>query len=134
MGRTLAKWFDGFLLDCDARREDPLFYYRSEDHWETAIGLHILPEYQESNAAAVEIAVWQGHRQREYVLTDNERAQMYSRCVPALAAAYPRWKQIVLRATRLNEILRVGSLNARLGELGFTQMTAGEDKATWCRR
>ena len=57
---SIKEWPDGYLLSMDPRREDPLFYYMKRDDWEHAIGLEVLPLYEERAAVEVTISVWAG--------------------------------------------------------------------------
>jgi hypothetical protein len=48
---VLKGWPDGYMLDMDPRREDPLFYYRTED-WSEAIG------FDREDHPAADAALW----------------------------------------------------------------------------
>lgn len=93
---TLERWSDGYVLDMDPRREDPLFYYRREDDWSGAIGLEVLPLYRERDSEEIELSVFEDHRERELRLSDTERQLLYVRAVPALAGRHDRWKRMLL--------------------------------------
>ena len=70
---TIQAWPDGYSLDMDSRRQDPLFYYRNGDDWENAIGFEVLPLYEERSARDVSISVWAGHRDRDPWPVDSPR-------------------------------------------------------------
>lgn len=117
----LKRWSDGYVLNIDSRREDPLYYYMREDDWSGAVGLEVQPLYYDGEASTVEIAVFRNHRQREQALGDTGREELYLRALPALAAHHDGWKQVLLRATNLELILESGSLTREMRNLGFSQ-------------
>jgi hypothetical protein len=116
----LESWSDGYVLDLDPRREDPLFYYRLGYDWAHAVGFEVLPLYEERTAEEVEISVFCRHRQRERGLSAEVRAAMYARVVPALAAYHDRWRRILLRGEDLETVLSNGAALRELWRLGFT--------------
>ena len=131
---TIQTWPDGYHLDMDSRREDPLFYYMTGDDWESAIGLEVLPLYEERTALEVSISVWAGHRDREAALDSGEREQMYVRSISALAAYHDRWGEIRLVAEDLAAILETGAMSLELNRLGFSQAPSSTpDAVTWIR-
>ena len=130
---TLERWSDGYILDMDPRREDPLFYYRREDDWFEAIGFEVLPLYRERDSAEIEISVYEEHRKREFELNEPERELMYVRAVPAFAGRHDRWKRMLLKAHDLVVVLRSGSLADGLLQVGFIQGPTDEDNVLWTR-
>ncbi|MCL7961162.1 MAG: hypothetical protein M8861_13295 [marine benthic group bacterium] len=130
----IKEWPDGYLLSMDSRREDPLFYYMKEDDWEHAIGLEVLPLYEERTALRVSISVWEGHRDREAALTARDREQMYVRSLSALAAYHDRWGEIRLVAEDIAAVLESGAMANELKRLGFSMTPSSiPDSVTWTR-
>lgn len=131
---TLEKWPDGYVLTRDPRREDPLFYYRQEGTWAGAVGFHVLPQYEESDAPEVSISVFVDHLAREQSLDMDDRRQMYVRVIPALAAHHDVWKRLVLRAQDLTAVLEGDALGRRLSDFGFSRVERLEPHAAeWWR-
>jgi len=131
---TIQTWPDGYLLSMDSRREDPLFYYLYGDDWENAIGLEVLPLYEERSAPEVSISVWSGHRDREAALDPQERELMYVRSLSALAAYHERWDEIRLVAENIAGILESGALAHELKRQGFTlTLSSNPDSVAWTR-
>ena len=129
----LERWPDGFILDMDPRREDPLYYYRREDDWSGAIGFEVLPLYRERDSEQVELSVFEGHRERELELSDTERELLYSRAVPALAGRHDSWKRISLKAVSLGVVLGSGSLADGMLQVGFVQGATDDRIVLWTR-
>lgn len=131
---SIKEWPDGYLLSMDPRREDPLFYYMKRDDWEHAIGLEVLPLYEERAAVEVTISVWVGHRDREAALAARDRELMHVRSLSALAAYHDRWAEIRLVAENMAEIMESGALANELKRLGFSQTpSVTPDSITWTR-
>jgi len=131
---SIKEWPDGYLLGMDPRREDPLFYYMKGDDWEHAIGLEVLPLYEERTALEVTISVWAGHRDRETSLEAREREQMYDRSLPALAAYHDRWREIRLVAENIAAITESGVLANEMQQLGFSPTRSSTpNSVTWTR-
>lgn len=131
---TIEKWPDGYILDMDSRREDPLFYYRQEDDWVEVVGFQVEPLYEEREAERVEISVFADHRKREIGLAESKREEIYVRVVPSLVARHERWNHVRLTGTDLEVVLRSGSLSYEMTQLGFErQSTEGRDDALWSR-
>jgi hypothetical protein len=131
---SIQEWPDGYLLSMDPRREDPLFYYMEGDDWEHAIGLEVLPLYEERTAPGVSISVWEGHRDREAALAARDREQMYVRSLSALAAYHDRWHEIRLVTEDIAAILGSGALANELVRLGFSMTPSSiPDSVTWTR-
>jgi hypothetical protein len=133
---VIESWPDGWILNMDPRREDPLFYYLHGDDWSHAIGIQVLPLYQERTAPRVAISVFSKHRDREMSLDTAERERMYERALPALAARHESWSEIRLTATDLPAILKSGSVARELERLGFRKAASPDpepDSVTWSR-
>jgi hypothetical protein len=131
---TLEKWSDGYDLNMDPRREDPLFYYRPASGWDDVIGFEVLPLYEERSAGEVTISVWKDHRDREASLEPEARELMYVRCVPSLAAYHDSWQVIRLVGEDLEAVLASGELEGAMNRHGFSLAPAStEDSATWAR-
>jgi hypothetical protein len=131
---AIQEWPDGYLLSMDPRREDPLFYYMRGDDWEHAIGLEVLPLYEERTAPRVSISVWAGHRDREDALDARKREQMYVRSLSALAGYHGRWHEIRLVTEDIAAILESGALTNELKRLGFSLTPSSTpNSVTWTR-
>ena len=131
---TIKEWPEGYLLSMDPRREDPLFYYMRGDDWERAIGLELLPLYEERTAPRVSISVWAGHRDRETALAARDREQMYVRSLSALVTYHERWSEIRLVAENIDEIMKAGTLANELKRLGFSLTPSSTpNSVTWTR-
>ena len=131
---TIQRWEDGYILDMDPRREDPLFYYRREDDWSEVIGFEVLPLYEERTAERVEISVFADHRGREMELETSRREEVYVRVLPALIAHHESWKHVLLRGDDLEVVLESGSLLRELRRLGFDpEIREGSDGVLWSR-
>src|SRR5262245_39846378 len=107
-----AKWNDGYVLDTDPRREDPLYYYMRGSDWGSALGLRVEPAYQEHKATKVCICVFREHEAREAGMQPTERKEMYSRIIPVLVTRFPKWSQITLRSAYLSDLMEGGYLSA----------------------
>lgn len=101
----IAKWSDGYVVDIDPRREDPLFYYVKDGAWGTAIGFEADALYEEHRAREVALQVWQKHTALEASLEEEERKLMYVRAIPALAAHFRNWQRVTVRGGKLTAIL-----------------------------
>lgn len=87
----LSKWDDGFRIDTDPRREDPLFYYRRGEEWSSAIGVQVDPAYEEHQAAEVVVRVFPQHKALLAHFSDEEVEVLYGRIVKSLLKEYPNW-------------------------------------------
>ena len=130
----LAKWDDGYVLDADPRREDPLYYYMREGGWGSALAIEIDPLYEEHSVTTVSIRVWPEHLPREAGLNTEERLQMYPRVISTLLARFPKWSQVTLQSPRLPELLEHSSLSAVFTAAGFSpSMSSAPDENTWAK-
>jgi hypothetical protein len=123
----IAKWSDGYVVDIDPRREDPLFYYVKDGAWGTAIGFAADALYEEHRAREVALQVWGKHAAHEACLEGEERKLMYVRVVPALAAHFRNWQRLTIRGTKLADIFP--ALSEALESLKFRVSSAGSDTA-----
>jgi hypothetical protein len=130
----IAKWDDGFILETDSRREDPLYYYMRRDAWKDAIGFEVDPMYQELEAKEVRISVFPDHRDRENRLSPADREQMYCRVVSALLARFTNWLLVELRSTHRSELSGDPPLRLAFEAAGFlpTKSTRS-DEFRWRR-
>jgi predicted component of type VI protein secretion system len=130
----LAKWNDGYVLDTDPRREDPLYYYMQEGGWGSALGIEVAPLYEEHKAAAVCIRVWPDHLPREAVMSTSERHQMYPRVISVLLGRFPHWSRVTMQSSHLAEIVERTPLSATFMAAGFAQIpNTAPDETTWTR-
>jgi hypothetical protein len=130
----LAKWDDGYILDADPRREDPLYYYMKEGGWGSALGIEVDPLYEEFTASSVSIRVRPEHLPREAGMSAKERFEMYPRVVSVLLARFPKWSQVTLQSSHLPELLEQNSLPAVFTAAGFSpSMTLAPNENTWTK-
>jgi hypothetical protein len=123
----IAKWSDGYVLDIDPRREDPLFYYVKDGAWGTAIGFAADTLYEEHRAREVVLQVWEKHAAREASLEEEERKLMYVRAIPALTAHFKNWQRLTIRGAKLAAIRP--ELTQALGLLNFRVTSPASDAA-----
>ncbi len=130
----LAKWDDGYVLDADPRREDPLYYYMREGGWGSALGIEVDPLYKEHDAISVSIRVWPEHLPREAGLSCEEQLQMYPRVISTLLNRFPKWSRVTLQTYRLSELLEHSSLPTVFTAAGFSSsMSTAPDENTWTK-
>ena len=115
----LAEWEDGFVLNADPRRADPLYYYMRDEVWDSAIGLEVEPRYEEQTATEVTLSVFSEHLAREKGMAAPERRKMYGRVISVLLRCFPKWSRVTLRSDYLPEILEEGSVQAAFKAAGF---------------
>ena len=129
----LAKWDDGYVLDSDPRREDPLYYYMREGTWGSAIGIEVSPLYEEQAASKVTIRVWPEHLLREASLNTAERCEMYPRIVSVLLRQFPKWSTVTLQALHISELVKDGQILSMFTKMGFSLTSSTTDEETWTR-
>jgi hypothetical protein len=117
----LAEWSDGFVLNTDPRRDDPLYYYMPRDPWGSAIGIEVSPLYEEHNTREVSVQVWPSHVGRVTGMSAADRLQMYCRTVSTLLARFPQWTVVTLNASDLGDLIEHPSLAEVFAVAGFSQ-------------
>ena len=115
----VASWNDGYVLETDPRREDPLYYYMRDGVWGSGVGLEVDPLYKEQKVTEVCIRVFREHQAREAAMQPAERKEMYHRIIPVLVARFPKVSQVTLHTHYLAELMEGGSLSAMFVSLGF---------------
>jgi hypothetical protein len=123
----IAKWSDGYVLNIDPRREDPLFYYVKDGAWGTAIGFEADALYEEHRAQEVALQVWEKHAAREACLDEEGRKLMYVRAIPALAAHFKNWQRVTVRGAKLATI--IPELSQAFALLKFRVASAASEAA-----
>ena len=129
----LAKWDDGYVLDADPRREDPLYYYMQEGGWGSALGIEVAPLYEEHTATRVSIRVWPEHLPREAGMEAVERRDMYHRVVYVLLSRFPKWSQVTLQSSYLTEITEQGLVSGAFAAAGFSRSISKASEETWTK-
>jgi len=131
----LAKWDDGFVLDADPRREDPLYYYLRHGNWGAAIGIQVDPQYEEDKATSVSIQIFSDHLSREAGMDATDRCEMYNRAILVLLKRFPKWSSVTLRSPHLQWILEAGSVATIFSTEGFSCSISGgkPDEQTWTK-
>ena len=129
----LAKWDDGYVLDADPRREDPLYYYMRDGGWGCAIGIEVSPLYEEHTALTVTIRIWPEHLPREAGMDAAERLEMYPRVVSVLLRRFPQWSSVTLQTTRISELRDSGRVSVAFEEAGFARIASAANEETWTR-
>jgi hypothetical protein len=130
----LGKWDDGYVLDTDSRREDPLYYYVRGEDWKAAIGFEVNPLWKEAKADSVTIHVFREHEPRESEMSPLDRLTMYRRVILALLGRFPGWTRVCLNSAYLREILGDGSLPAAFHDAGFVTLEQPEPRQhIWSR-
>jgi len=129
----LAKWNDGYILDADPRREDPLYYYLLEGGWGAAIGIEVAPLYEEHEATQVVIRIWPAHLPREASLSAVDRCTMYPRVLSILLRRFPKWSSVTLQSDYIPELTELGLVAAAFTEAGFTRGAATTNEETWTK-
>jgi hypothetical protein len=61
----LAVWDDGYVIEIDGLRKDPLYYYMQEGSWGTGIGWLVEPRFKERTAKSVSVHLDQAVRYRQ---------------------------------------------------------------------
>lgn len=130
---TIAQWDDGYLLNTDPRREDPLYYYLREGGWGSAIGFEVEPLYGEHTASRVTIRVWPHHGPREAGLPADEWRDLYPRVISVLLGRFPEWSQVTLQSSRLSELAELGLVAKAFQRAGFSQTNHTGTEETWTR-
>jgi hypothetical protein len=130
----LASWDDGYVIEIDGLRRDPLYYYMQEGKWGTGIGLLVEPRFKERTAKSVSIRVWQSHISREAGMEPAKRQAMYLRVVSSLVSRYSTWSKVTLQSSYLPEIMQHGPLSAVFEAAGFVKCTSlAPDENIWAR-
>jgi hypothetical protein len=93
----VAQWDDGYVLDTDPRREDPLYYYLPRDNWNDSVGIDVEPPYDEAQAKAATIAIFAAHRSRPVVATLEARKPILLRVLPVLIKRFPNCGRFTVR-------------------------------------
>jgi hypothetical protein len=130
----LTNWNDGYVLETDPRREDPLYYYMRDGVWGSGVGLEVDPLYKEHKATEVCIRVFQEHQAREAAMVPAERKEMYHRIIPVLVARFPNWSQVTLHTHYLPDLMEGGSLSEMFAALGFVCPTEVGTNEIICTR
>jgi hypothetical protein len=115
----LAEWNDGYVLETDSRREDPIYYYMRDGVWGSGVGLEVDPLYEEHRATEVCIRVFREHQAREAGMQPAQRKEMYRRVISFLVARFPNWSRVTLHSTYLPELMEGGLLSAMFATLEF---------------
>ena len=114
MGRLKIRFPDGTVIMQEPTGEDPLVYYLpAGGDWAEALGIEVLPLYEEHKATAVTIRLFDDHLARIESLDDSELKVMVGRLVEALSRHYSRWKNLTAEWPSW--------LPERLGETALTQ-------------
>ena len=113
MGRLKVKFSDGTLIMQEPTGEDPLVYYLPAGDWAHALGIEILPLYEEHKSTAVTIRFWKDHLAQIESLDDSELKVIVGRFADALSRHYSRWKKLTTEWP--------GWFPERLGETALTQ-------------
>ena len=130
----LVKWDDGYVLEQDPRREDPLYYYMRPNDWDTAIGWEVEPLYHEHSARKVSIRIYEKHLPQEAGLDPQERQQMYQRMIPVLLKRHRKWQHVTLHTSHLSEVLHDSALAAAFTAAGFIPGTSATlQEHTWTK-
>ena len=129
----LAKWDDGYVLETDPRREDPLYYYMREGGWGSAVGIEVSPLYDEHAKTKVTIRVWLSHLPREAGMISAERCEMFRRVVSVLLLRFPRWSHVTLQTTYMAELVGRGEVAVIFKEAGFSCFTSTAGEETWMK-
>ena len=131
----LAKWSDGYVLDTDPRREDPLYYYMQEGAWGSTIGFEVDPPYEEHKAIHVCIRVFldPAHKFREAEMDKTKRQEMYCRVISELLGRFGRWLRVKLQSSYLSDIMLDGSLATIFKAAGFSPAENTQDEITWTK-
>ena len=128
-----ARWSDGYVVNADPRREDPLYYYMQGDAWNSAIGFETEPLYHEHEGTDVTIGVFGDHRVRESALSPAAREEMYCRVLSVLLARFPKWLRVKVRSAYLPDLLGSPALGAVFEAEGFAPSGVGEGACEWRR-
>ena len=130
----LEKWEDGFVLDADPRREDPLYYYMRDGAWGSGIGVRVDPLYEEHKAANVTLSIFSEHLAREAGMDAAERLKMYHRIVSVLLGRFPKWSRVTLQSSYLPEIMVQDLVSAAFTSAGFLQSASTTpNEQTWTK-
>jgi hypothetical protein len=87
---------DGDSIRQDPRREDPLIYYLPAGEWSRAIGMKILPSYEEHEAKSVIIRFWEDHLASLQLMSDSELVLIIQRYAHTLSKWFSRWKDLTI--------------------------------------
>lgn len=130
----IAKWDDGFVLDTDPRRQDPLYYYLREGSKDSVLGVRVDPLYEEHEATDVSIRISPEHQQREAGMEPAARREMYRRIISVLLKSFPRWKRVTLHSPHLRDVLEHGSISPLFVGAGFSRAHGdAPNERTWAK-
>lgn len=87
----IGKWDDGYSLDADPRREDPLYYYLKDKDWSGALGIAVDPMCHEHEVAEVRISIFGNHSGRYAGMTSEEQGTMLTRIIDSLLKRHRNW-------------------------------------------
>ena len=95
MGRLKVKFPDGTVITQEPTGEDPLIYYLpASGDWAHALGIEVLPLYEENKSTAVTIRIFEDHLARIESLDDSELKVIVERLANALSRHYSRWENL----------------------------------------
>jgi hypothetical protein len=113
MGRLKVKFPDGTVIMQEPTGEDPTIYYLPAGAWLRALGIEVLPLYEEHNSTAVTIRIFEDHLARIESLDDSELKVIVGRLADALSRHYSRWENLTAEWP--------GCFLVRLGETALTK-------------
>jgi hypothetical protein len=126
---VIAELGDGWVLDTDPRREDPLYYCLKHGAWSGAIAFEVLPLWEEERSTEVTIRVCREHRGRESFLNFGERERLYSHVLIALGTRFRKRSRICIRGARIEAVVSDSDLAKAMSSLGFRREADGGDDA-----
>ncbi len=104
---------DGDCIYQDPRREDPLIYYLPAGDWKRAVGLEILPLYEEHEAESVILHFYEGHTARLQLMSDSDLLLIIQRYAHTVSKYFIHWKNLTTEFP--------GWFAARIGENALLQ-------------
>ena len=114
MGRLKVKFPDGAVIMQEPTGQDPLIYYLpANDGWDHALGIEVLPLYEEHKSKSVTIRILEEHVARIESWDDSELKVIIGRLAYALSRHYSRWENLTAEWP--------GWFLERLGETALTK-------------
>ena len=130
---TFATWKDGFALEQDSRRLDPIYYYVKDGDLVAAVPFEVEPLYEDERAPSPVITVAESARQRVAAMPRSDQLKMYVRVVSTLAKRYKAWQTVTLKIDGVDAQEIETQLTPVMQQLAFVLQSASPSELVWAR-